>query len=155
MHTFTEHHEGLPTGLSVSASSRSDPVCLAVASRIPNVKLGPPVTSPLWLYLASLDQGPALGMSPATQAPCLPPHLYLRPLDSNILAPFVYGSCFQVAIMSKLMPLLFWYCSHAVVTHCYGYSMSVSVTGRQLHTRKLCAHARCCISVPTEVSNTD
>lgn len=66
VHAFIEHCEGLLAGLSVSASSHSDPVCLAVARRISNVKPGPPGTSPLWLYLASLDQGPALGMSPAT-----------------------------------------------------------------------------------------
>lgn len=128
MRAFAEHCEGLPTGLSVSASSRSDPVCLAVSRRVPHVKLGPPVTSPLWPYLASLDQGPALGMSPATQDSCLPLRLYLRPLDSNILAPFVRGCCFRVVIMNVRMPFLLWRLSHAVVTHCYGYSMSVSAT---------------------------
>lgn len=71
------------------------------------MKLDPLVTSPLRLYLASLDQGPALGMSSATQDTCLPLHLYLRPLDANILAPFVHGICFQVVIMDKLMSFLF------------------------------------------------
>lgn len=94
--------EGIPTGLSVSALSRSDPVCLAVASRIPNVKWGPPVTSSLWLYLASLDRGPALGMALATRDSCLPLHLYLRPLDSGILAPSVHGNCFQVVTVDNL-----------------------------------------------------
>lgn len=107
MHASIDPSEGLPAGLSVSASSHSHPVCLAVASRVPTVKLGPPATSPLWLSLASLDQWPALGMSLVTQDSCLSLHLYLRPVDLSIPAPLVHGSCFQAVVMDKLLSFLF------------------------------------------------